>query len=167
MKMNLTTRKKVSIGILSKRLIPFICIMIVSTSLVLVFNSLARSSEVVTLTAQSELFSAQGSNNLKEDKYEITQIVLTDLDSVSGGAIPKVNQVVITDNYAFADWILEDSGGSALLIKRSGKWNLLTSGGGLLNSSELQNLYYVPKKTADKLVQLQSHCSEYPSTCKN
>jgi hypothetical protein len=68
----------------------------------------------------------------------------------------QVRHVAIVENYALADVTYGEGGGEILLQQHQGRWQVVTGGGGVMNSATLIS-FGVPETIATQLVQqLQS-----------
>lgn len=75
-------------------------------------------------------------------------------------ANPRMNHVAIVENYALAGWLLGEGGGEMLLQQQGQTWQVISSGGGSMDSSNLIELG-VPQDIAVQLLQdLQSQWSK-------
>lgn len=116
--------------------------------------------------ANSREMVAQRLSNSKSDVSQIKKIVVEKMLGGAGSRVtPQVKRVIIVSNYALADWLLGESGGSAVLAKKKGSWVFLAPGGGVYNAEELQRQFKIPENTAKKLVQSRLQCIKYPSKC--
>lgn len=159
--------KRTTRSFLNGHWFPFMFIDAMVACLVLVIPVIAQTNTSLDNLSISNQFLVQGLNSSKTDESEIKRVVSKDLFSVAGtGTIPKVYQVIVVDSYAVADWILGESGNSAFLIKKQGKWSLAASDGGMLSSNELSKRFGVPKNTAQKLLELRLKCIRSRKACE-
>lgn len=137
-----------------------------SASLVLTIPQIGYTLPKIIYTYSSKKVLAQRPNSSTSNESQIKNIVLGKLQADSGSAvIPQVRRVIIVDDYAIADWLLGESGGSAVLAKKNREWDFLDPGGGVYSAEELQQYFRIPKNTANKLIQLRIHCIKFPDRC--
>lgn len=135
-------------------------------SLVLTNPQIGYSLPKVLYTYFSNKILAQRPNPSSSNEFQIKSIVIEKLRADSAtNVIPQIRRVIIVDNYALADWLLGESGGSAVLAKKNGEWGFLAPGGGVYSAEELQQHFRIPKNTANKLVNLRLQCIKFPSRC--
>lgn len=135
-------------------------------SLVLTNPQIGYTLPKLLYTSYQKKILAQRSNSSTSNEFQIKSIVRKKLRADSAtNVIPQIRRVIIVDNYAMADWLLGEFGGSAVLAKKNGEWAFLASGGGVYNAEELQQHFGIPKNTANKLVQLRLQCIKFPSRC--
>jgi hypothetical protein len=90
----------------------------------------------------------------QSDQQQIQTVVVQQLTTpgLPADANPRTTHVAIVENYAIAGWLLGEGGGEMLLIKKAGKWQVMTGGGGAMNTSTLVEKG-VPENIAIQLVQ--------------
>lgn len=91
---------------------------------------------------------------IQPDSQQIQTLVVQQLTTpgLLADAHPRVTRIAIVENYAIAGWLLGQGGGEMLLIKREGKWQVLTGGGGTMNTNTLVE-QGVPESIAIRLLQ--------------
>ncbi len=143
-----------------------LCTGVFSSSLLLTIPQIAYTSPKVSDADPFKKMLAQRPNQSSSNEFQIKSIVTKKLSADSGSnVIPQIRRVIIVDNYAMADWLLGESGGSAVLAKKNGEWGFLAPGGGVYSAEELQQDFNIPKNTANKLLQLRLQCIKFPSRC--
>lgn len=144
----------------------FLFTAILSASLVLIISQIGYTLPKGFHTYSSIKTLAERPNPSNSNELQIKSIVLKKLGADSAtNVIPQIRRVIIVDNYAMADWLLGESGGSAVLAKKNGQWGFLAPGGGVYSAEELQQYFRIPKNTANKLVYLRLQCIKFPSRC--
>lgn len=135
--------------------------------LVLIIPQLAYTFSISsTSSSPVKMLAQRPSNSSTDEESQIKSVVLEKLrDDAVSGVTPQVKRVTIVDNYAIADWLLGEAGGSAVLAKKKGDWIFLAPGGGVYNVEELQQQFGIPENTANKLVQMRLQCIKSPSRC--
>ncbi len=68
---------------------------------------------------------------------------------------PIVRRTSVEGNYAIATWTWGEAGGQAILMKKQGRWQVLSSGGGAVNVDTLKKVG-IPEKTARILMQTET-----------
>jgi hypothetical protein len=91
---------------------------------------------------------------IQTDQQQIQTVVVRQLTTpgLPADANPRTTHVAIVENYAIAGWLLGEGGGEMLLLKKAGKWQVITGGGGAMNTSTLVEKG-VPENVASQLVQ--------------
>lgn len=160
-------RKKLSRSTRRNQVLSFLLISIIAASCTVLIPSIAWTFNTPGQVLISQKKSVQDKNSSKANEVEIKNLLSSYLLSIAGtGVIPKISQVIILNNYAMADWQLGEGGGTALLTKQVGSWQLITLGGGLLNSGGMQG-YGVPENTAKELERLRLACITSSANCKS
>jgi hypothetical protein len=110
-------------------------------------------SSILTVPVPFPLFVQPALAELPSDTQQIQTMVVQQLTTpgLPADANPRVTHVAIVQNYAIAGWLLGEGGGEMLLIKQDGKWQVLTGGGGAMNTSTLVE-QGVPENIAMQLV---------------
>jgi hypothetical protein len=65
---------------------------------------------------------------------------------------PEVYRTIVEGNYALATWRWGEAGGQTVLAKKEGRWTVLTSGGGAVDASTLQEVG-VPAAIVQRLIE--------------
>lgn len=65
---------------------------------------------------------------------------------------PAVYRTIVEGNYALATWRWGEAGGQTVLVRREGRWTVLTSGGGAVDAATLQEAG-VPAAIAQRLIE--------------
>jgi hypothetical protein len=84
-------------------------------------------------TSQISAAVRQGFPHLSEDRYPLV-----------------MRRITVSGNYALVSWTQYEMGGQAALVKKKGKWIVLTAGGGAMDAAVLRDKG-VPKATAEAL----------------
>ncbi len=110
-------------------------------------------SSLLTVPVQLPVF-ANPALERQHDSQQIHTLVVKQLTTpgLPADANPRVTHLAIVQNYAIAGWLLGQGGGEMLLTKREGKWQVLTGGGGAMNTSTLVE-QGVPESIAIQLLQ--------------
>jgi hypothetical protein len=92
--------------------------------------------------------------DIQSDQQQIQTVVVQQLTTpgLPTDANPRMTHVAIIENYAIAGWLLGEGGGEMLLTKKAGKWQVITGGGGAMNTNTLVEKG-VPENIASQLVQ--------------
>ena len=99
---------------------------------------------------------AQGVSNEQNISSEITTINQAVIDHLRQGRenlsqAPLIRRTVVEDEYALATWAWGEAGGQAVLSLADEEWTVLSSGGGAIDASTLEELN-IPMAVAEKLI---------------
>ena len=91
---------------------------------------------------------------IQSDQQQIQTVVVHQLTTpgLPANANPRTTHIAIVENYAIAGWLLGEGGGEMLLTQKAGKWQVITGGGGAMNTNTLVEKG-VPENIASQLVQ--------------
>jgi hypothetical protein len=111
-------------------------------------------SSILTAPVPFPLFVQPALAEAQTDTQQIQTVVVRQLTTpgLPADDNPRVTHLAIVQHYAIAGWLLGEGGGEMLLINREGKWQVLTGGGGAMNTSTLVE-QGVPEPIAIQLVQ--------------
>lgn len=100
---------------------------------------------------------AQGSSNEQNTPSEITAVNRAAIAYLRQGRenlpqTPSIRRTVVEDDYAIATWAWGEAGGQAVLSLADDEWKVLSSGGGAVDASTLEELD-VPEAIAERLME--------------
>ncbi|WP_141242183.1 hypothetical protein [Leptolyngbya sp. BC1307] len=88
------------------------------------------------------------------EETAITQATIADLvgDSENLAQMPDVIRTVVEGEYALATWVWGEAGGQTVLSQAGTSWTVLSSGGGAVDVSTLEELD-IPTAVAEQLIE--------------
>ncbi len=94
-------------------------------------------------------FAALGSNS--ESAVIQKTVAFIHAKNPNASVLPHVTELALVKTYAYDVWLWGEGGGTCLLSKFHGKWNILACGGGDMNAV-IVAAYGVPSTIANELV---------------
>ncbi len=88
------------------------------------------AASTLTVPLPLPLFVKPAFAESQSEQQQIQTVVVQQLSTprLPADANPRMTHVAIVQPYAIAGWLLGQGGGEMLLIKREGKWQVLTGG---------------------------------------
>ncbi|MEO0537717.1 MAG: hypothetical protein AAF215_28125 [Cyanobacteria bacterium P01_A01_bin.123] len=109
---------------------------------------------LTALASQPPETLTQAPETTEEIHAEVAQITLDALlaETEESTTEPEVYRTIIQGDYALATWRWGEGGGQSVLSKESGDWQVLSSGGGVVDVSTLEELG-IPADIAQMLIE--------------